>query len=813
MKNILIFCLTLFSLVPLFSQTGVIKGRVYNEINNEPLEFATIFVEGANRGAYSDSAGYYEVQGLEPGTYNVKATYTGFGDQTVFEVEVFNNKLAQVDFPMEEEGVEEQTVEITASPFSKTEESPVSLRTIGINEIQRNPGGNRDISKALQSLPGVASTVGFRNDIIIRGGSPSENSFYLDGVEVPNINHFTTQGASGGPVGLINVNFIREVDFYSAAFPSNRGGALSSVLEFKMKEGRDDRLGANITVGSSDVGLTLEGPMGKKSTFLLSARRSYLQFLFKALALPFLPNYNDFQYKQKIELSDKDQLTFVGLGAIDEFELNTGADSTDFQKYILGNLPVNTQWNYTVGANYKHFREKGYYTVVLSRNMLNNRVFKYENNDESQDLILDYTSQEIENKLRIENTIRDKGWKINYGINYEFAKYTNSTLNRVSIPQLPDSVLTIDFDSKLLMHKYGLFGQVSKTLLNERLTLSAGIRTDGNNYSALMANPLTQLAPRFSASYVLAPKWTVNFNTGIYYDLPQYTVLGYRDGDGNLVNRENDLKYIGVKQLVGGVEWNYSQSGKVTVEGFYKDYDDYPFLLNDSISLANLGGGFGVVGNEPVSSESEGRAYGVEFLFQQKLYKGFYGIVAYTWVNSEFTDRTGEYKPSAWDNRHILTLTTGKKSLVKVEESDKGFMKFLKQIAENSEVGVKWRFQGGGPYTPFDIARSSQIAVWNVTGQGLPDYSRLNTERLGAVHGLDFRLDKRWYYKRWSLNVYFDIQNAYGFAAPAPPYLDVVRDDNDNLLVNPLDPTSYQTRLIDNATGSVLPSVGIVIEL
>lgn len=799
----------------MFSQNGVVRGRVFNEINNEPLEFASVLVEGTPRGAYTDSTGAYEIKGIEPGLYNVKVTYTGYGELVEFEVEVFNNKVANVDFGMKEEGVEANTVEITASPFSKTEESPVSLRTIGVNEIQRNPGGNRDISKALQSLPGVASTVGFRNDIIIRGGSPSENSFYLDGIEVPTINHFTTQGASGGPVGMINVNFIREVDFYSGAFPANRGGALSSVMNFKMRDGRDDRLGANFTLGSSDVGLTLEGPMGKKSTFMLSARRSYLQFLFKALALPFLPNYNDFQYKQKVQLGDKDQITFIGLGAIDDFALNLEADSTDFQKYILGNLPVNTQWNYTVGANYKHFREKGYYTVVASRNMLNNRAVKYQNNDDSDEgnKVLDYTSQEIENKLRIENTIRDNGWKINYGVAYQFAKYTNSTFNQVSLPAFPDSLITIDFESNLLMHKYGLFGQVSKTMLDDRLILSAGLRTDGNNFSSHMANPINQLAPRLSASYVLAPKWTVNFNTGIYYDLPQYTVLGYRDGDGNLVNKDNDLKYIRVKHLVGGFEWNYSNSGKITLEGFYKDYDQYPFLINDSISLANLGGNFGVIGNEPVSSISEGRAYGAEFLFQQKLYKGFYGILAYTWVRSEFADKNGEFLPAAWDNGHILTFTGGKKSLVKVEEGDKGLKRFFKSIAENAEVGAKWRFQGGSPYTPFDVQRSSLIPVWNVTGQGLLDYNQLNSQRLGPAHFLDFRVDKRWYFEKWSLNCYFDLQNAYGFAAPAPDYLDVVRDQNDMPIVDPNDPSRYLTNLIENSSGTVLPSVGIVIEL
>ena len=181
------------------------------------------------------------------------------------------------------------------------------MRNIGVTEIKRNPGGNRDISKAIQSLPGVATQVSFRNDIVIRGGAPSENRFYIDGIEIPNINHFSTQGSSGGPVGLINVDFIRDVDFYSGAFPANRGNTLSSVFEFRQKDGRSDKLSSSLTVGSSDFATTLEGPIDAKTTFLASYRYSYLQGLFKLLGLPFLPAYQDYQFKIKHKINSKNE--------------------------------------------------------------------------------------------------------------------------------------------------------------------------------------------------------------------------------------------------------------------------------------------------------------------------------------------------------------------------------------------------------------------------------------------------------------------------------------------------------------------------
>lgn len=425
--------LLLLAAMPLLAQSGIIKGKVTNRQNNEPIPFANLLVLGTDLGTTTDLDGNYEITGLKPDLYAVRASFVGFNDETAFEVQVSNSKPAIVNLSMEATASQLEEVVVRSSPFRKTEESPVSLRSIGVAEIQRNPGSNRDISIVVQSLPGVTTSASFRNDLIIRGGAPNENRFYLDDVEVPNINHFATQGASGGPVGLINVNFIREVDFYSGAFPANRGNTLSSVFNFKQRDGRDDRIGGNFMVGATDVGLTLEGPIGSKTTFLASARRSYLQFLFKAIGLPFLPTYNDFQVKVKHKIDQRNEITFIGLGAIDQFQLNLDANETEAQQFLLAQLPVSPQWNYTNGLVYKHYKERGFWTFVLSRNMLNNEAEKYLANDDSDpsNLILRYRSQEIENKLRIENNTRLGDYKINVGVGYEQVKYNNRTFNQI----------------------------------------------------------------------------------------------------------------------------------------------------------------------------------------------------------------------------------------------------------------------------------------------------------------------------------------------------------------------------------------------
>ncbi|MFT5149786.1 MAG: hypothetical protein ACI86P_002476, partial [Flavobacteriales bacterium] len=732
----------------LWSQSGTVKGRVFNAINNEPIAFATIVIEGTQLGVTSDENGLYKIDELDPGSYNITCTFVGFKRVRFDEIRVSSTKATQLDIPMEEVTSELDVVTIKASAYRKSEESPVSLQTISATEIYRNPGGNRDVSKVIQILPGVGSTASFRNDIIVRGGAPNENRFYLDGIEVPNINHFATQGSSGGPVGMLNVNFMRELDFYAGAFPVNRGNALSSVLDFKQIEGNDEQLSGSFQVGSSDAGLTLDGPIGDKTTILLSVRRSYLQFLFKAIGLPFLPTYNDFQYKQVVKFDKKNQLTIIGLGAIDDFELNldandgvTDIDELNSNNYVLGVLPVNSQWNYAVGANYKHFSEKSYQTVVVSRNHLNNKATKYfQNIEQEENLLLFYNSAEIENKFRFENTKRLKGFKWNVGFGFENVNYENSTFSRIEVQGEP---LLVDFNSELSFNKMSAFSQLSKSYLENRLSLSIGIRTDFNDYSDDMNNPLEQISPRLSASYGLTDKLSVSFNIGRYYQLPAYTVLGFRNFDGNLINKDNNVKHIQADHIVFGLAYNPTDFSKITLEGFQKTYSKYPFLLRDSISLANLGGDFGVIGNEPVASTSDGRSYGLEVLIQQKLSKSIYGIISYTYVRSEFEDKNGVFKPSAWDNQHILNVTAGKK------------------LKKNWEVGMRFRYLGGAPFTPFDRDVTARQDVWDISQSGVLDWNRLNAERNQASHGLDLRIDKTWYFKKWSLNAYLDIQNAY----------------------------------------------------
>lgn len=372
---------------------------------------------------------------------------------------------------------------ITRRTFKTTAESPVSLRNITSEEVQKNAGSNRDISKAVLSLTGVGSTATFRNDLFIRGGSSAENKFYIDGIEVPVINHFQTQGASGGPKGILTIDFIKDVDFYSGAFPAKRNGALSSLFEFNLKDARKDKIGYKGVIGFDDIQLMVDGPLSKDQSWsgLFSVRKSNLQFLFKAMGVPFLPSYSDATVKVSKKFNSGDELYFIGLGALDNFKFNPKAKESLYNQTLIERLPVSPQWNYTVGAGYRHLAENGNWLFTWSRNLLDNKSTKYYRNIElPENLLMDYHSKESENKVRVDRNFRVSNYQFSSGANINFANYTNDSY----LKMVTQSGAVLDnYTSDLNLIQYGFYVQTAKKFLNNNLELSAGFRIDGSDYS------------------------------------------------------------------------------------------------------------------------------------------------------------------------------------------------------------------------------------------------------------------------------------------------------------------------------------------
>ena len=786
--SLLLFCNITISFL-LAQPVHQVKGTVIDKSSRQPLEFINVMIVGLNKGGVTNAEGKFSIGQVPPGIYRLQASAIGYKTVTTPEY-ILSTRDLHIQIEMEENQTELEGVTVTASPFRRDIESPVSLRIIGLQEIEKSPGANRDISRIVQSYPGVAfSPIGYRNDLIVRGGSPSENRFYLDGVEIPNINHFSTQGASGGPVGILNADLIREVNFYTGAFPTDKGNALSSVLDFKLRDGDMERNSLKATLGASEVSLASNGHLGKKTSYLVSVRQSYLQFLFDMLGLPFLPTFTDAQFKLKTRFDARNELTVLGLGGIDKMKLNTKADDED-NEYILSYLPKIQQETFTLGAVYRHYARAHVQSVVASHSYLNNRNTKYQQNDESDPdhLMLRLRSTEQNTQLRLENSSSFRNWKVTVGTSLDYSQYSNTTFQKV----YTDRAQTFDYHTYLGIMRWGLFGTVNYTSIDERFTASLGLRADANNYSAAMKDLSDQLSPRLSLSYQLTEHWSLSGNAGLYYQLPPYTALGFKNNNGLYANKYA-LRYMQVSQGSIGLNWRKGDTFEVSVEGFYKDYDKIPLSVADGIPLTCKGNDYGVIGNELLTSTAQGRSYGAELLLKWLIAKKLNLASSFTLFKSEYrTDKESEYIASAWDNRFIFNL------------------RGTYNLPRHWSVGMKVSCIGGAPYTPYDADKSSLVTAWNAQGKPYYDYTRYNEERLPAFTQVDIRIDKTFYLKRCMLGFYIDLQNIAGSKLKQADVL-----MSTGVIKNPDAPIAeqrYVMKSLKQESGTLLPTLGITFE-
>ncbi|HNW48487.1 MAG TPA: TonB-dependent receptor [Bacteroidales bacterium] len=768
-----------------------VSGIVIDKVSREPVPFATVSVWKGSKYAVTDTSGMFIIEGVPAGACRLQIDLLGY-NQYISEEFMVSPMSYFVRAEIEEQStlLSQVIIKPKAEPYRRLPESPLSQRTIGVQEIERNPGSNRDISRVVSSLPGVATVAGggYRNDLLVRGGGPSENRFFLDGIEIPGINHFSTQGSSGGPVGIIDADFIREVDFYAGSFPVARGGAVSSVLDFKLKEGDPVKNRYKFTIGASEAGITSSGHLSKKTNYLVSARTSYLQLLFKAIGLPFLPSFTDAQFKIKTRFNNKHELIFIGIAGFDNMTLNEDTGGKESNEYILAYFPVIQQEVFTLGTIFRHYYGNNTMNLYLSHSYLNNRNTKYSNNDYSseQNLSLKYRSVEQETKFRIENVSKISDFRLTLGAGTELPTYSNNTYQKIFL----ENPVTVNYSTNLSFLKYSAFANINYTSPDKRFTANAGARADGNSYSSQMANPFNQFSPRASVSYEIAKDFYLNASAGRYYQLPPLTAMGFKNSNGEYVNK--GLKYIGSDQVVIGADYRNDSGFQATFELFHKWNFNGMYSVADSIPVEGKGINYGVVGNEEITSTIKGRSYGAELSVRWFVTDKFNLLASLTVFRSLFLSKEGEVIPRSWDNRRLMNISAGYK------------------LPANFRIGAKFRYSGGSPYTPLDEDKSSLVSAWDASGRGYFNYEYYNTRYLGVFSQLDLRLDKNFYFNKFALKVYVDIQNALN-----------TRFRNADVLVSTgtiLNPDApyiqqrYMMKKIELTEGTLVPTLGITVE-
>jgi len=751
----------LFFLLPILiwgneESKGKITGKVVDETSREPIPGVNVTIIGTNIGTATDLNGNFEINGISFGMYQVKFSSIGYSTVVKTDVVVSSVKPTDLMVYLVESTIEFESINVKANYFMQDPSEIGSIANFSYEEIRRAPGGFEDVIRALSVLPGVAQTSAGRNDLVVRGGAPSENLYIVDGFVVPNINHFGTQGATGGPISYINLDFVRETTFSTGGFSTLYGDKLSSVLSIDLRDGRKDKLGGKATISASQFGLNAEGPIGDKGNFLFSARRSYLDFIFDAAGFNFVPEYYDVLSKVNYDINSKEKISFLFVSAFDRVKFN---NKTAEDRYDNSRILGSNQNSYLTGISYRKLIPNGFYTISLSRNFTD---YDSAQRDSLLNPIFLNKSREGENELKGDLVLKlSKTSELNFGSSLKLIKFSADIKLPSFITTFGEALSISSVNTKTNFLKYNIYTQLNQVLFN-KLRMSVGARLDYFNGIEAKYN----FNPRISFSYSISDLANMNLSIGSYSQSPSYIWLA-------AIPSNKELKAVKVNQIVLGYERNLDEDLRLKLEAFTKQYSDYPTsVIRPYLVLANTGAGytgsednFSSFGFEPLVSKGKGNVNGLELSLQKKSSEvPHYGIISITYSKARFTGLDGIERDGTYDQRLIINASGGYR------------------FNEKWEVSGKFKFATGNPYTPFN-------------DDGTQSVINYNSKRFKSFHSVDLRVDRRWEFDGWNLITYLDIQNIYN-------------NKNTNIIR-----WDYRkNKVAENNSIGILPSIGVSVE-
>lgn len=754
----ILFVVLLYQMEPIFSQTmppGRVQGQVLDESTESPLAGAMVIIEGTRQGAAADTSGRYQIETVPSGIVRVRFVMMGYETRVVNSVVVNPNRTTWQKILLKPAVLKGEGVTVTAGLFHGAKDAVVSNRSMDYEEIRTDAGSVEDIQRVVQALPAVVSAGDQENEIIIRGGMYGENLFVMDHIEIPNPNHFAYQGAGGGPINMINNRFVRQIDFYAGAFPARYGDKASSVLDISLRDGDRRRRTGHAELGLAGAGLTVEGPIHNgRGSYILSARKSYLDLIIGATGLTAVPKYYNLQGKIVYDFDGNNQLLVNGIYGNDRIHIEESEDESAYNRGADDVTSLSRQ--YAFGATWKHlYGKSGYSKITLSQ------VLNYWNQDvrHSGGKVYTNVSTEAENTFKAEWTfLPGKRIELNFGGHFKSIPFDLDIHNDPDtvfihdVPKYPTKHIGIleaypayDRENKTTSFKTAAFSQI-KIQIGNPLTAAFGLRTDYFDYTRKYA-----IDPRLGFSYALTPKTNVNLAFGQHSQSPAYSLITAHPDN-------RDLGCKNTRQVVFGLERLFREDIKGTFEVYYKDYRKVPVSMSDLTS------------NPFDDSEgrliNKGRGYskGVEFFLQKKMLHRFHYTVSYSYsISRAFDPRNNREFNWDFDYRHVFTAIGG----VQWDLREKGWYQRMKRqtwykiigwllpFGDQTEAAVRWRYLGGRPYT--ESTYLPEYRIWAV----LPE-TAMNTARFPAYHRLDLRLNQRFMFNSWNLVMYWDIINLYG---------------------------------------------------
>ena len=717
------------SILPLFlflisicysDSTGVIKGKIIDIDNQLPLTGANIVVKSTLIGGVSDDEGYFSIKDIPYGNYTIIFSYIGYKTEYLVDVWVRPHAYDFLNVELERSIIEIEDVVVEENFFKKSMVNEFQSVSFNRDDMRRSPGSGQEITRIINTLPSVASVGENRQDMMVRGGGPTENGFIIDNIYIPSISHFQqADGRSNGPIGIINTDMVENLDFYSNGFSSKYGNKLSSFGDITYRSGNREMMEGYGLLGMGGLGFLVEGPLGERSSYITSFRMSYLDIIAEAInASGGMPSYNDFQAKFDFNPNIYNTISILAITGGSLYDRDK-AGALDVGESEYGKLENDQQ---TIGINYKRiWNEKAYSNSSIS---LSNK------NSIAQFLNVNTDSSVFKNdeQTRILNFRAINHFKLNSKSNLEFGLDAELTEHHYdysrNISENNPFIEKITFDQTVSIGNYSAFFTLKNNIRNN-IVSSIGFRFDRNDYEKR-----NLISPRANIDYELIEGRTnIIFNFGEYYQNPPGIYIAN--------NTSEKLKSVKTKQYSLSFEHMITPSTKASISAYKKQYFDSPMLPNsdifndptflfDELRMYN-----GIVSNGEASSE------GVEFLVQKKRAENFYGLIGGSIFNSIFIDYDGIERNRNHNYKYIFNIVGGYRP------------------KSNWEISVRWSYFGGKPYTPINLESST------IYDEQLLYINEFNEQKTPDYHSLFIRYEKRYSLRKSNLILFFEIWNTY----------------------------------------------------
>lgn len=734
--------------------TGTVKGKIIDELSEEVIPGAKIVIMGTDpvKGAISDFNGDFRIEGIPSGRHHIHITAMGYKPVDLQNIEVLTKEL---DFTIKMVGLVKEIEEVVVTG-TKSEELinnmvTNSARSFTIEESQRYAGSLGDVARMAQNFAGVQGADDSRNDIIVRGNSPTGVLYRLEGIDIPNPNHFSNFGTTGGPISMINANMLQKSDFLTGAFPAEYGNALAGVFDLHFRNGNKDKFEFLAQLGFNGFEGMAEGPFSKKhkASFVIDYRYSALDLL-AAMGINFgtssIPKYQDMTFK--LNFPQKNGVTSIfGLGGISKVDLLASATEDDL---------------YSQGGENTYFEGRTGFVGISHRQRINSNSFVVVNTG------LQAATNTIQNDtldLNLENPFTYYVKDALHGKQTTSIAYVNKLNTRHFIKvgafadmiffRLQDSIWRNEFQDYVNLHHTNdqtwlirpYFSYQYKA--SDNLTINVGL-----SYQYFTLNSSWNLEPRAGMLWSMNKTNKLSLSYG-YHSQMQPLEVYFRElsisADETLQTNRN-LDFTHSHHLVLGYNTYFKHGLHLKLEVYGQEIGNAPVEAKSSgYSILNFGADFYSSVPDSLVNKGSGRNTGLELTFEKRMEKGFYFMLNGSLFQSTYKGSDGVERSTGFNGNHTTNALVGYEFRFNEKKQPKENGKSRTIIALALDVKFVWN--GGGRYTPLLLEESIQA------GEEIRDYSRINEVQYPDYYKLNTRVSLKFIRRKITQEIAFDIQN------------------------------------------------------